>query len=413
MFEDVVRFLRNQKKNFKLMIVRDFLILSSGRRSQVRSQVGGYESLFLKRLGASPLEIGLLNSLMSLINVLFSVPVGWFTDRIKNMKNTYIASLGLGLFNYLGLALTQNRLVFLMINVWRTITEGLNIPAKTIVDIDSLSNTTRVTGLSIHRTVTAVGGIVGPMIAAYILTYFGGLGSADSFRPLFLYQFVINIVVFLILWRGLDDVLFDRDEEKAGLLSSFYAIFQGSPALLVFFARDISQSFVGLMSGPFLGIYQVDVKIATAFIIGYMGASEMIVDVVLSVPMGRVISRFGRRKIAYLGHLVGLLARCILFLTPQSHPELLILYSLLGSVEGCMYLGWDAFSQEVVPQDVRGKYVGIRTVVVGVIGVFAPLLGGILWNLNPDYLWWINALHWAFVAFPLMVLLMEKYAEST
>jgi MFS family permease len=403
--------LKKQKKNFNLMIVRDFLLLSSGRRSQSRSQVSGYESLFLKRLGASPLEIGLINSLMSLTTVLVSGPVGWFTDRIRNMKKMYIASLSLGLFNYLGLALTQNRLVFLLINVWRTITEGLNTPAKTIINIDSVSNTTRVTGLSIHRTITAVGGIVGPMITAYVLTYYGGLGDADSFRPLFIYQFVINIVVFVILWHGLDDVLFHRGEAKIGFLKSFYSIFQESPALKLFFLKDIIQNFFGLMCSPFLGIYQVDVKMATAFIIGYMGASEMIVDVVLSVPIGRVISRFGRRKIAYIGHLVGLVARCILFLTPKSHPEILIVYSLLGSVEGCMYLGWDAFTQEIVPQDVRGKYLGIRTVIVGLIGVFAPILGGLIWNLNPDYLWWINALHWTVVAFPLMIVLMEKYVK--
>lgn len=165
------------------------------------------------------------------------------------------------------------------------------------------------------------------------------------------------------------------------------------------------------MVRPFLGIYQVDVKLVTAFIIGYMGAGEMLVDVFLSLPMGGVISRFGRRKIAYIGHLIGLVARCILFLTPLSHPEFLILYSILGSVEGCMYLGWDAFTHEVVPQAVRGKYLGMRAVIVGIIGVIAPLLGGIIWSINPNYLWWINAIQWALVAFPLMVVLMEKYSS--
>jgi MFS family permease len=285
------------------------------------------------------------------------------------------------------------------------------MPAKTVLDIDSLSNYDRVRGLSIHRTITAVGGIGGPIIAAIILTSFGGLDNVDSFRFLFLFQFAINVVIFLILWRKLDDVIFDREDDGAGVFQSFYSIFQGSSALKLFFVKDVIQSFFGLMVRPFLGIYQVDVKLVTAFIIGYMGAGEMLVDVFLSLPMGGVISRFGRRKIAYIGHLIGLLARCILFLTPTSHPEFLILYSLLGSVEGCMYLGWDAFTHEVVPQEVRGKYLGIRAVIVGVIGVFAPLLGGVIWNLNPDYLWWINALQWGLVAFPLMIVLMEKYSR--
>ncbi|MEE8322471.1 MAG: MFS transporter, partial [Candidatus Bathyarchaeia archaeon] len=205
--------------------------------------------------------------------------------------------------------------------------------------------------------------------------------------------------------------LFDRHDGGTGVLKSFFSIFQGSSALKLFFVKDVIQSFFGLMVRPFLGIYQVDVKLVTAFIIGYMGAGEMLVDVFLSLPMGGVISRFGRRKIAYIGHLIGLGARCILFLTPSSHPEFLILYSILGSVEGCMYLGWDAFTHEVVPQAVRGKYLGMRAVIVGIIGVIAPLLGGIIWSINPNYLWWINAIQWALVAFPLMVVLMEKYSS--
>lgn len=394
-----------------MIIVRDFLILASGRRTQLRVQVVGYESIFLKRLGASSIEIGLINSVMSLVSILFSVPSGWLTDRVKNIKKMYVLSSGLGIINYLAMALTSSWPIYTIVNFWRTITDRLNMPAKTILDIDSLSNIDRVRGLSVHRTITAVGGIGGPIFAAYILTSFGGLNNVDSFRYLFLFQFVINAVIFLVMWRKLDDVLFDRDDGGTGVLKSFFSIFQGSSALKLFFVKDVIQSFFGLMVRPFLGIYQVDVKLVTAFIIGYMGAGEMLVDVFLSLPMGGVISRFGRRKIAYIGHLIGLVARCILFLTPSSHPEFLILYSILGSVEGCMYLGWDAFTHEVVPQAVRGKYLGMRAVIVGIIGVIAPLLGGIIWSINPNYLWWINAIQWALVAFPLMVVLMEKYSS--
>jgi MFS family permease len=403
--------LKRQKKNFKMMIVRDFLLLTSGGRAQLQAQVVGYESLFLKRLGASSLEIGFINSLMSLIGTLFAVLAGWVTDRVRNIKRLYVAISGLGVFNFLAMAVSGSWPVFTLVNLWRTITDRLNVPAKTILDIDSLSNADRVSGLSLHRTITAVGGVGGPLIAAYLLTSFGGLDTVESFRFFFLFQFAINAVVFLVLWRTLDDVIFDRGDDGVGILQSFSSIFRGSSALKLFFVKDVIQSFFGLMVSPFLRIYQVDVKGATAFILGYMGAGEMLVDVFLSLPMGDVIARFGRRRVAYLGHLIGVLARCLLFLTPSSFPELLILYSLLGSVEGCMYLGWDAFTHEVVPQEVRGKYLGLRAVVVGGIGVVAPLLGGLIWDLNPDYLWWMNAIQWAVVAFPLLILLLEKHSR--
>jgi MFS family permease len=408
LLDGVSDFVKMQSKNFRVMIARDFIVQISGRRQQAQAQLGGYEALFLRRLGASPIEIGLANSLASLTRVLFSVPAGWLTDRAKNIKKTYVTSSGLGLLNYLIMSLITTWPVLLALNLWRTIGDSLSTPAKTIIDVDSLKNKDRVTGLSIHRTMTAVGGVIGPLVAAYIITASGGLDSADSFRPFFLFQFVLNLVIFILIWRSLNDVVFERGGEEDGFLQSFRSVFHGRGALKILFYKEIVQSFFALMSGPFLGIYQVDVKRATAFIIGYMGAGEMIVDVLLSVPIGDMIARFGRRRIAITGQVVGLVARCLLFLTPPSHPEILILYGVLGSVEGCMYLGWDAFALEVVPQEVRGRYLGLRAVAVGLVGVFAPVLGGVIWGLGPDLLWWINAFQWGFIVFPLMVILMKK-----
>ncbi len=409
MFDDLKLFLKQQKPNFKMMILRDFLLHTAGTRPRASMQVQGYESLFLKRLGATPLDIGLINSTISLVTMFFSIPAGWVIDRMTNMKRMYLTSSGLGLFHYLGLALTHSAPGFLIVTVWKTITDQLTLPAKTILDIDTLQNRDRVIGLSIHRTITALGGVVGPIITAYILTTSGGLDNVDSYRPLFLFQWIMNGILLLILWITLDDVLFDRVEMVQGFRHSFTLLFQGSTALKLFFMKDVVQNFFALMVTPFIGIYQVDYKLATAVILGVMGASEMIVDVFLSIPIGSVITRFGRRRIAYLGHLVGFIARCILFLTPRTHPEFLILYSLLGSIEGCLYLGWDAFTQEIIPQNMRGRYLGIRAITVGVIGMFAPIIGGFIWSLNVDFLWWINALQWLLIAFPFLVILMQKY----
>ncbi len=412
MFDALTRFLKRQKPNFRMLILRDFFWLAIGTRPRSSSQIQGYQSLFLTRLGASPLDIGFINSLLSLVAMVFSVPAGWFIDRMRNMTTVYQVSSGLGLFHYLALAFAQSVPGVLLATVWKTLTDRVILPAKTILDVDALPNLDRVTGLSIHRTITAIGGVIGPILVAAILTAFGGLDTAESYRPLFLFQGIMTGVIVLLLWTKLDDVLFDRTESRYGILRSFTVLFQGSPAIQLFFMKDIVQTFFTLMVTPFLGIYQVDIKLATAVILGAMGAGEMIVDVFLSLPIGGVITRFGRRRMAYLGHLVGFAARCVLFLTPRGHPEFLILYSLLGSVEGCLYLGWDAFTQEIIPQTMRGRYLGIRAVTVGVIGMIAPIIGGLIWNINPDLLWWINALHWLVIAFPFLILLMEKYSRE-
>ena len=117
LLDGVSDFVKMQSKNFRVMIARDFIVQISGRRQQVQAQLGGYEALFLRRLGASPIVIGLVNSLASLTSVLFSVPAGWLTDRAKNIKKTYVVSSGLGLLNYLIMSLITTWPVLLALNL--------------------------------------------------------------------------------------------------------------------------------------------------------------------------------------------------------------------------------------------------------------------------------------------------------
>ena len=175
---------------------------------------------------------------------------------------------------------------------------------------------------------------------------------------------------------------------------------------------EVSTMFVLGMVRPFISIYQVDVKMASIFIFAWIGVAEPAVDVFFSIPAARIVERYGRKKTSYVGHIIGILARAILVLTPVTIPQLLIGYSLLGSIEGCLYLGFDAYGQEIIPQEIRGKWMGVRNMILGIIGIFTPVLGGLVWNISPDYLMWLPVIQWAFLAFPIMIILMEKYSSD-
>ncbi len=131
------------------------------------------------------------------------------------------------------------------------------------------------------------------------------------------------------------------------------------------------------------------------------------ITVLLSLPAGRLADRFGRRKVAYFSRVFGWAAVLITIFTPTTHPEYLILASLLQGFQTALFIGWTAFNQEIVPQSMRGRWSGITMLVHGVIGVIAPVLGGIIWNLNPDYLWWIYLIGDAFIVLPLMIMIPD------
>ncbi len=76
------------------------------------------------------------------------------------------------------------------------------------------------------------------------------------------------------------------------------------------------------------------------------------------------------------------------------------------------FVGWQAFDQELVPLEGRGRYSGVTMMMNGMVGVVAPILGGFLWDIDPDYLWWIRILGGAFVILPLMIIIGYKASKT-
>jgi len=49
-----------------------------------------YWSIFIRRLGATTVEMGLISSVSSAVNMLLALPFGWLTDRNRNLKRLYL-----------------------------------------------------------------------------------------------------------------------------------------------------------------------------------------------------------------------------------------------------------------------------------------------------------------------------------
>lgn len=131
-------------------------------------------------------------------------------------------------------------------------------------------------------------------------------------------------------------------------------------------------------------------------IVGYLlhlGASPAHIGLVASVPfLAQVASpfaallaeRFGRRRLiaailSMTGKLVWVLAAFLpqLGLPDLLEPTVLVALVLLGSVfQAATGTLWAAWMGDVVPDKLRGRYFGLRTGVVGVVGMVANLLAG-------------------------------------
>jgi MFS family permease len=170
--------------------------------------------------------------------------------------------------------------------------------------------------------------------------------------------------------------------------------------------------FINQLRMPFNSLYLVDVKGANEFILGWRGTVSTTLMVCLSIPVGRLAERFGRRRVAYFSRVCRWISYVITILTPLTHPEYLIIASFFDGLFMILFIGWQAFDQELVPLESRGRFSGVTMLLNGLIGVFAPVLGGLIWEINPDYIWWICLLGDAFLSLPLMIIIGRKFSKT-
>jgi MFS family permease len=404
------KFWTRQSRNYKVFLARNILdTFSSG------GEGGEYWNIFITRLGATTVELGVINSISHAMMALLALPAGWLTDHTSKMRRLYLFGRGLSLPSSLMRFLANTWPICILIDVWQAIAHRINGPPSQIIWISALSDDDRVKGLSLNRMITSTAGIIAPLLSAYIITIFGGLGSADNIRPLFLLQFAVNIITFILLASQIKEVSFTREESKENVYHYFSNVLNEIPGLKLLLLRQSIQTLISHIRLPFSGLYMVDVKGATALILGWRGTVSTALGVLLSIPAGQLADRFGRRKVAYFSRVFWWIAILITIFTPLKHPEYLILASLLQGIQTALFIGWTAFDQEYVPLEIRGRWNGISMLAHGIIGTIAPILGGLIWNLNPDYIWWINLLGDAFLVLPLMILIpdikLRKHVE--
>ena len=369
---------------------------------------GRYTSIFLRALGAGYVEIGLLNSISSFVSMILSIPSGYLVDRVKKLKRLYIIGSLFALPVTLITAFAQSWHIFMGLRVWQSIVGRITMPIMNIFNIQSYSNKDRVTGLAFTSTLGSAVGLFSPLIIAYTIDYFGGLDMApDSLRVVFLIQFVVGVLAFLLLYFKLEEPEFERSPPKPGVISNMTGIFKEVPGLYRLLLLNVTNMFFMQIRFPFAQLYFYEVKNASVLIIGWQGTIQTAVGLLFSIPLSNLANKLGRRKTAYIGRFVTALCVLSAILTPPDRPEFLLVYSFLSAIGTAMSVGWNAFQQEYIPLEFRGRWSGVSSLLSALVTIPAPIIGGYLWEWNPDIAWWIGVAHYL-LSIPLMMSIKER-----
>lgn len=370
-------FIARQKRNYRVAAAR------SAANSFLFNLTAPYDSVYTVALGAGSLEVGTVNSIGNAVAAATALPVGWLVDRY-GFKRFYVLGMGL---------LAAVALIYAAAPTWQAIIAGMILytvavrltgTGCSVISADSVANEDRATAQNVCATFRSILSMVAPMIAAPLVTAFGGM-TVEGLRPLYYVRFVGYGVLLVVVAAQLNDVRSNREATVGVSLASGFKGFLGeSKRLRKWIVISSLTSLPMAMTPPFLQLFAHEVKGADQYVLGAMGTATILARLAFGIPFGRLADRIGRKRVIYL--LTPLWYASHILLIFSFSPITLVLagalwtfYYINSGVTGAMML-------EIVPVEDMGKWSGLQGLFRGLVAVPAPILGGLIWReLGPMY----------------------------
>ncbi len=401
-----IGFIRRQKHNYRVAIIR------SSANNFLLSLTSQYDSIYTVGLGADSVELGTINSIGNGISALLSTPIGWLVDRY-GLKKLYLLGM---------LLMAGSALVYSLALGWQAIIAALILfsvatrfisTGCSVICADSVQNKDRVTAQNICVTIAYLFAMLSPLVAAKLVTSFGGL-NVEGIRPLYAMRFVGYMLVFLFLAAQLRDIKsLSETERSAGFrfFDDFKQLFKGEGPLKRWLLIASLTWFPMAMTTPFLQLYAHQVKGADQYLLGIMATATVLTRILFGVPLGRLADRIGRKKVIYL--LTPLWYASYLLLVFSFSPFTLILSGALQTFYFVCSGVTNAITLELVPVEQMGKWSGLVGLSRGLVTIPAPILGGLVWDhLNPLFVFLIPIGVDLMLKLPLLATIPETLSTS-
>lgn len=375
-----ISFVKRQEKPFKVNMLR------ASFQQLFISLTQQYQPIFIVGLGADPFQLGLVNSIGGVACAVISLPTGWLADRY-GIRRMFLLGIPL---------VAVGSLIFFLSRDWLMIIPALFITLLSLQILMTvcpmvcgryLKMKERATGMQLCDTISAIPMVISPVIAAFIITEFGGL-TTEGIRPLYGLQIIGFLFMFLLVFWYYRDTIGRKDSTKfraeRGFKENMREILVKGKNVKKWIVYRALSNVSWFLSLVYLPLFVVEVKGADQFVLGGMATTSMIVPLLLSIPMGRLADTIGRKKVIYTVTPLYIISILLLIYAPNT-----IILLISSFLQGFLMLGLvtqGAITQELVPPPLIGTWWGILSLLSGIMRVLGPIIGGFIWSfLGPVY----------------------------
>jgi len=376
-----VHFFSRQQKSFKVNMVK------AAGSYFLRTLTLQYQSIYIAALGATALQLGIANGIGGVSAAVIALPIGWLADKY-GVKRIFLTATGLMLVGAFLFASAETWTTVILALLMGNLGLQMESTACPIVCGSCLRGEERATGMGLCDTLTAIPGLVSPLIGAIIITGFGGL-NVGGIKPLYYLQvcgFSLLLVFFL---SEFTEPKCRRMNVRLGFGRSVRELFDSGTRLKSWIL------FVSLSSVPlymatmvYVPLFAAEIKHADAFVLGGMAMASMLMPLVLSIPLGRLADGIGRKKVLYLT--ISIYCLSLLFLLYAVNAAMLLISGVLQGFAVLASVTRSSMTAELVPPALLGRIFGILGLFTGTVMILSPVVGGILWSATgPDSIFYL------------------------
>jgi MFS family permease len=168
-----------------------------------------YMSLYVKALGGSPTDIGLINSVSLLAGLLLYPLGGFIADKVGRVKIVGISTIFYA-FTFLPFAYAQNWQTLAIASFARNLSLFYS-PILVVLQADSIPAGKRSQGFAIAMSVPGALGIISPYVGGWLVNT---MGLLPAMNLTYLMAFGAGFLVAVLRWAKLKETLDPKHVEK-------------------------------------------------------------------------------------------------------------------------------------------------------------------------------------------------------
>jgi MFS family permease len=329
--------------------------------------------LFLTQvLGAGAMSLGVIEGAAEAANSALKILSGWWADRSRSPKKLVLLGYGIASAVRPLIALAQTWPQVLAIRFSDRLGKGIRGAPRDAMLAALATSSSRGRVYGFHRAMDHAGAVTGPLLASAFLYFYPG-----RYRLLFALTIIPGLIVMLFILRIPETkpeatgqtTLGDRIESVAAwnLGGLFY---RAIGVIFLFSLGNASDAFL-LLRLSNLGV--------PAFWIPLLWSALHVVKSGSSLVGGTLSDRFGRRTMIALGWIIYAIVYAA-FGFSDSLPVVITIFLVYGLYFGLTEGAEKAWIADLTPAHRSGTAFGVYNAALGVGGLAASVLFGLIWT---------------------------------